>query len=91
MNMIFKSYREESRTNWGVTVTENTKPDREQLMLGCMLRIADATEAMAKNYTQLQNELKWANEKNGRNQTRIEKLQRQVNAYKGIVKKLKGK
>lgn len=89
--MVFKSYREESRTNWGVTVTENTKPDRDQLHLGCMLRIADATEAMAKNFIQLQNELKWANERNQRNKTSIEKLQRQVNAYKGIVKKLKNK
>lgn len=87
--MVFKSYREESRTNWGVTVTENTKPDREQLHLGCMLRIADATEAMAINFTKLQNELKWANERNQRLVASNEKLQRQVSAYKGIVKRLK--
>lgn len=48
--MVFKSYRDESRTNWGVTVAEATKPDRDQLYLGCMLRIADATELMASNY-----------------------------------------
>lgn len=88
---VFKSYREESRTNWGATVPEATKPDRDQLQLGCMLRIADAAEAMAKNFVQLQNELKWANERNQRNKSSIEKLQRQVNAYKGIVKKLKNK
>ena len=86
---VFKSYREESKTNWGITVDESTKPDRDQLHLGCMLRIADATEAMAKNHVQLQNELKWANERNLRLVERNEKLQRQVNAYKGIVKRLK--
>jgi alanine dehydrogenase len=91
MSMIFKSYRKESRTDWGVTVTENTKPDRDQLHLGCMMRIADATEVMAQNFIQLQNQLKWANERNQRLVAQNEKLQRQVNAYKGVVKKLKNK
>lgn len=88
---VFKSYREESRTNWGVTVPDSVKPDREQLHLGCMLRIADATEAMAKNFVQLQNDLKWEKERNIRLVERNDKLQRQVNAYKGILKKLKKK
>lgn len=89
--MPHKSFRIESKSDYGVTVSENYQLNNEQLQTGALLRIADATEKMAQNYVQLHNELKWANEKNQRNKASIEKLQRQVNAYKGIVKKLKGK
>lgn len=88
---VFKSYREESRTNWGVTVSEATKPDRDQLQLGCLLRIADATELMAKNFIQLQNDRdmykRWYDQEVAKNA----RLRRQVSAYVGIVKKLKQK
>lgn len=87
----FKSYKEESRTNWGMTVEESVQPNLDQINTGAMLRIADATEAMAKNFIQLQNELKWAKERNERLDVRAEKLRRQVSAYKGIIKKLKSK
>lgn len=86
--MAFKSYREESKTNWGT----NDQPAGltiEQIQTGCLLRIADASELMARNYLQLQSDLnmykRWHKEEVDKNS----KLQRQVNAYRGIVKKLK--
>lgn len=49
--MAFKSYKEESKKNWGITQIEDLST--EQIQLGAILRIADATEAMAKNHVQL--------------------------------------
>jgi hypothetical protein len=52
--MAHRSYREETRKNWG---TELDGPlTIEQVSLGCQLRIADAVEKMASNYTALQDE-----------------------------------
>jgi len=49
-----KDLRVESRKDWITTAGAN--PTTEQLMLGCQLRIADAIEAMAKNYQALTDE-----------------------------------
>lgn len=52
----FKNYRDESRLRWGRTVSEDTHLSGEDIRQGAILRIADATELMAKNYAQLQRE-----------------------------------
>jgi len=52
----FKTYKEQSRINWGSTEEKLTL---EQINTGAILRIADATESMAKNYTQMENDLKY--------------------------------
>ncbi len=49
--MAHKSYREESRKDYGTT-TPGTL-DRDQIRTGALLRIADATELMARRHTQL--------------------------------------
>jgi len=54
--MPFKSYREESKINWGKELCEKQHPDKEDLQFGCLLRIADATELMAKNHQRLLDE-----------------------------------
>lgn len=46
-----KDYRAESRKNW--YSTSESSLTIEEITLGCQLRIADATEAMAKNHVQL--------------------------------------
>ncbi len=51
--MPFKSYRDESRVNYGKTISDGDTLLRQDLEFGCMLRIADATEAMAKNHIAL--------------------------------------
>lgn len=48
-----RNYREASRDNW---VREGGITD-EDIRTGCLQRIADATEAMAKNHVQLQRDL----------------------------------
>jgi hypothetical protein len=52
--MPFKNYRDESRTQWGAEVDESYTISREQIGLGCLLRIADATR---------QFDVQWLNER----------------------------
>lgn len=50
-----KSYRDHSRSNW--ICSKEGFPGVEKINTGSLQRIADATEAMAKNYISLQNSL----------------------------------
>jgi hypothetical protein len=64
---------------------------RDELKVGCFQRIADATEAMAKNHVQLQRDhdlyKRWYEE--GRE--RADKLERSNAALRGQITKLKKK
>lgn len=87
--MAFKNYREETRTNWGAHQDGNLNLD--QINTGCMLRIADATEVMAKRHQELIDDRdrykRWYD-----NEVKLNaKLRRSNNAYKGLVNKLKKK
>jgi hypothetical protein len=91
MATIFKSYRKESKIDWGTDKPINESLNNEQLKLGAILRIADATEVMAKRHTELIADRDlykrwWEDERK-----KTERLQRQVNAYRGLVKKMKAK
>jgi hypothetical protein len=85
----FKRYREESRSNWGAELEEGTELDREQIQLGAILRIADATEAMAKNVTQLEASLKYYRGRTEELEAEIKRLGRSVRAYRGLLKRRK--
>lgn len=89
--MPHKSYREESKKDYGIVVPESSNLNYEQLQTGALLRIADASELMAKNFLQLQNDRdmykRWYENEAAANQ----KLVRQVRAYRGIINKKKKK
>lgn len=52
--MTFHAYKDESRrVNWGCN---DRAPNTDELKLGALLRIADATEVMAREYQRLINE-----------------------------------
>lgn len=51
------SYREESLKDWGVILEKDEKITDSRLQLGAILRIADASEVMAKNHIKLQRDL----------------------------------
>jgi hypothetical protein len=64
--MSLLNYKVQSRLEWS---RETSQLTTEEIQLGAVLRIADATESMAANYTRLQDELdrykRWyAEEKN---------------------------
>lgn len=50
---MWKSYKEGSRANWGVETDNDNPLNIEQIQTGAILRIADATEAMAKRHIEL--------------------------------------
>lgn len=87
MSNNFKDYRNETRQNWGVNQEANLS--KEQLQIGCLLRIADATEKMASNYTQLQNDVDYYKKRAVAAERKIEQLKRSIAAYKANYTRLK--
>lgn len=87
--MPFKSYRKESKDNYGVNVSEAQGLSLEQLNTGALLRMADATEAMATNHVRMQNERdqykRWYENEQKENAT----LVKRVAALKGVINKMK--
>jgi hypothetical protein len=91
MPVVFKDYRKESRSNWGATVQPTQNLTLEQLNTGAILRIADATEAMAKNHQDLIDE---RDRYKQRFETAVEQRDtayRRISALQGVITKLKKK
>jgi hypothetical protein len=82
----FKGYRETSRTNWG---TSEPGMSLDQINCGALLRIADATELMAKRYSDLiderDNYKRWYEQERDAKHRR----DRRINALRGQITKLK--
>lgn len=94
--MAFRSYKEASKTDWGTTDETKDIPEKiglslEQIKLGCLLRIADATELMSTNYLRMQSNLDWYKDYYIKQTAEIEKLRRSLASYKGQITKLKNK
>jgi len=81
------SLKDVSRAEWETTVVVGY----DQISAGCLQRIADATELMAKNHGALIDERdrykRWYEEERARNSA----LQRRINSYRGTVTRLKRK
>lgn len=87
--MPFFAYKEESRKNWGVTQLSEDKLSIDQINTGALLRIADSLERMEKPFADLIDENQRLRASRNNLLSTIDKLQRSVNAYKGIIKKRK--
>lgn len=84
--MSFKSYREESKTNWG---TSGEIFNNDHIQLGCILRIADAMELMVKDREKMIRELDWYKEAYGRKRDDNDRLYKRISGYKGAITKIK--
>lgn len=88
--MAFKSYRQESKTDWG-TNDNSSQLTLDQINSGALLRIADATELMASNYTQLQAEAekykRWYKEQyeDGK------RMAKRISTLQGVITRMKKK
>ena len=72
------------------TLKENDDANTpENITLGCMLRIADATEAMAKNFLQLQSDVKYYKENRDFWKEKALELTRSNASLKGHITRLK--
>lgn len=61
----------------------------EHINAGSLQRIADATEAMSKNYVGLQSTCDWYKKNYREEQERRQKLERRLNSLKGYITRLK--
>lgn len=78
----FKSYKDESKKDWGRNFSKEENPDLEQLQTGAILRIADSLERIASMSSDLMT-------KNQILVSENDSLTRSRNYYRGQVKKLK--
>ena len=83
--MAAKSLRDASRTDW----VNEYYAKNENIQLGAILRIADASEKMAQNYTQLINRNEWLKGHCQRLDEQLEAMTRQRTALRGTVTRLK--
>lgn len=84
-----RNFRDESRKDYGAECGNDAGVSIERLNAGSLMRIADATEKMAGNYTRLQNERdiyeRWYREGLKTQQ----RLANQIRALRGAITRMK--
>ena len=80
-----KSFREASRINW--TSGAYSQPDN--IKLGCLLRIADATEKMALHYSSLIEERDRYKKWYEKEKIQVSHLQSVISGLRGTITKMK--
>lgn len=86
-----KSFIEHSRTKWQSTANDVTYPGYEQMTIGCLQRIADATELMAKDRQSMIEEVESLKRDRDLYQKWYRAEVRKVTALKGVITKMKKK
>lgn len=87
--MAFIGYKEGSRTNWGTEQSGALTLD--QIKAGAILRIADATEAMAKQHTSLLNDRDYWKRRAESAEGRLGTERRRTAALRGWIKRQKAR
>ena len=82
-----ETYQKISRGNW--IPHESAVNSKDTLKVGAILRIAEATEAMAKNHVKLQAEYDWMRRSRNRYRDDLETERRRCAALKGHITRLK--
>ncbi len=88
--MSKKFFREESRQNYYVDVPEGSGVSNQMLTVGALMRIADATEAMAKNYNALLAECDALKRSVEYWRSYALQLERRSAALRGVITRMKG-
>jgi len=83
-----QTLRQKSKTEW---TTENHSYNVDDVKLGALQRIADATEAMAKNYNDLLRDVKLYKDMYQNQTKRRQQLERSNAALRGQITKLRKK
>lgn len=87
--MPFKNFREESKRQFGENVAEGYRITDEQLMLGAVLRIADAVEKSVEDRRKIDSELAFYKKRLPELREQIESLNRKISANEGVKTKMK--
>lgn len=86
--MSRKSFKESSRISY---LTEGDNPTTDELQLGCLQRIADATELMAKPFIKMVQDLEWYSKERTRLLNENDHLKNRIAGHKAAYTKLKNK
>ena len=89
MAKVRKNYREESRKNYGNDFEEREGVSVEQLNAGSLMRIADATEMMAKDRVRMENDLEYYKRRLKEKEVDVKHLARSNAALRGHIGRLK--
>lgn len=87
--MAWSDHRENSRIAWGREVSGESNPDPGAIKLGALLRIADATELMAKRHTELMTQRDYYERLARERADSIETIRRQRAALRGTITRMK--
>ncbi len=87
--MPHKSYRAESRKDYGEDVPLNQGLCRDQLMLGATMRIADALEKIAQRHTDLMEKLDQMTISRDGWEKDYWQADRRIRALKGVITRMK--
>jgi len=92
MAKVFRNLRDASRNpTWGKDLCPEQKLTIDEIRLGTELRIADATELMAKNHQELIDELDSAQHVSQIRLNRMRELERCIAGLRGYITKLRNK
>lgn len=83
----WKSCKKESKTDWGQIVEGEI--GRDQIQLGAILRIADATEKMASSYDDLRKERDYLNDRIEIFKKNIHFDEKRIAGLKGYIGRLR--
>lgn len=86
-----KNWRAKSRLDWITNPGSSATTITEQVTIGSLQRIADATELMAGNYTKMQRDLDYYMKREVALLEQNRKLRGQLSAQKGLVTKAKNR
>lgn len=85
----FIDHRENSRVQWGRTCNGENNPDREDIRTGCLLRIADATEAMAKEHNRLLRDNEYLSRRHRELLAENQRMARRIASLRGVITRSK--
>jgi len=89
--MPFITFKDESRKNYGCTTQEGNGVGVDKLVAGSLMRIAEATEAMAKSHIQLIEERDRYERWYKQQAAEVYRLSNSNRALRGHMKRLKAK
>lgn len=81
-----KYFKEESKKEY---YTSDTTLTEHQIMLGCMMRVADSLELIAKNYSFLISDVNYYKKTSEQYRDRVIKHARGIAFYRGYLKRMK--
>lgn len=89
MDKVFKSYRGESRANYGMTVNPSATANIDQINCGSFMRMADSLESIARDKVSLERQLKYHKERADDLEYQLATEKKRSAALRGVINRMK--